>query len=71
MSMPLDADEELSPDRRAPGWRTILLWSVLGLLALLLAVTVLGLSVAAHGSGGTLHRPPAPRPVIPGDMPHR
>lgn len=68
--MPLAGDEELSAGRRPRDWRTMLLWTVLGLLGLLLVMTVLGSSVTGHGNGGTLHRPPTPRPVIRGDMPH-
>lgn len=70
MSAPPARDEELSAGRRSRDWRTKLLWTVLGLLALLFVMTALGLSVTMHGGGGMLHRPPMPRPVIRGDMPH-
>lgn len=68
MSSSSVVDEELSAGRRAAGWRAILLWVALGGLALLAAMTLLGLAVSAH-SRSEHYRPPVPRPAITGDMP--
>jgi hypothetical protein len=48
----------------------VLVWIVGGLLALLLAMTLIGLTQSLHGRAGSPHVPPSPAPFIPGDMPH-
>ena len=63
-------DEELAAGRRRADWRHIVLWTVLALLALLVVMTLIGLVAGVHASGGVPHRPPAPAPAVPPDMPH-
>lgn len=72
MTTPIAADEDLGPARRPIGWRRIVLWTVLGLLALLLITTLLGRVVGVHAGSGVQHGPPAPRPTpsASADMQH-
>ena len=70
MSAPEGHDEELTTERPHLGWRVIVVRTLLGLLALLLLMTAFGLVAGIRATGGAPHRPPVPRPSIPGDM-HR
>lgn len=64
-------EEELAPATAARvDPLRVLAWIVGGLLALLVAMTLIGLTQSLHGHAGSPHVPPSPAPFIPGDMPH-